>query len=142
MTMTFEIDQSAWPVCLVEVGGTMTAKEFDFYLSTFLEDLHKDGKRAYIFDMSRGWAPNSIQRKAQAKFFREKEDLLVDRVLGSAVVAPNAIARGVITAINWIQRYPVPVKVFSNRDDAAKQCMKWCRRAGVPLHPSKTILAM
>ena len=66
--------------------------------------------------------PTAAQRKQLADFMKtHAKDM--DAITGSAMVLDSALARGALTALNWLFRKPFPEKVFSSADPA----LEWLR---------------
>lgn len=53
--------------------------------------------------------------------------------VASATVLPNAVARGVYTALMWIWSPPFPVKAASTVDEGLDHCLAAIERAGLKL---------
>ncbi len=75
---------------------------------------------ALVFDFSLYDAKTSTpaKRRIFADGQRQMEAMLDEHCLGIGVVAPSAIMRGVITAVSWFHRPPVPLHVVSSLDAA------------------------
>lgn len=76
-----------------------------------------------VIDLAHGIsAPNARQRTAIATAVANVRHK--DRILGHAVVTNSAVARGVLTAINWLATArPFPEKVF----DAPRPALAWLK---------------
>ena len=61
---------------------------------------------------------SSVRRKVFVSWVRAHRDLIVRRIEAYAVVAPNTIQRGMITAVLWVLEPPITHRVFANAAEA------------------------
>ena len=73
---------------------------------------------AWIADLSQLRVVSSIQRKIFADHLKRFEPHDEKYNQGSAIVVPNALVRGVVTAVFWISPPKFPNKAFSDVDSA------------------------
>ncbi len=79
--------------------------------------------------------PTASQRRIAADWITKTLDLQREASLGGANVTPSAILRGIITAIQWVQRPPAPAEHFATRSEAMLQAIRWLDEGRVLLPP-------
>lgn len=77
--------------------------------------------------------PSASQRKLIADWFPSMKGRMEKVSLGTAMVMPNAMQRGAITALNWLIRPDVPMAAFEERAEALVWCREQLVKAGVPV---------
>lgn len=75
--------------------------------------------------------PTATQRARIARWQAEIEPLSGQYNVGSALVTPNTLVRGTLTAINWIQRPVTPQYYAPTIEDAYTWCIEQLARVGL-----------
>lgn len=80
-----------------------------------------DGKEPLVLhlDTLPGGTLSASQRRFISDFFSRHRDALSRQVVCCAVVAPNSLLRGILTAVNWLAPPPFLQKPFTDRTEAA-----------------------
>ena len=73
-----------------------------------------------MVDLSALKTPSAVQRRAFAEHLKRFEAHDVAYNQGSALIAPNAVVKGVLTAVFWLAPPKFPHQAFANEADAAR----------------------
>lgn len=114
------LDESRWPLVIVRIVGTPTDDELDAFLAESTVRLQRKEIQVSIIDVSRADRAPATQRRKQADWMRDHENLLRRRSAGMAYVITNPMVRGVLTAIMWLQPLPVEHTVVSTLEEAER----------------------
>ncbi len=119
------IDTSRPSLVVIRFDGVVDDEAFDRYL----KDIHEIGQRrgradfyALIIDGRGGGRPTPAQRHRQTEFIKLHHEVLTARCVGAAFVITSAVARGVLTALLWVQPLPYEHVVVGSVDDAENWC--------------------
>ena len=99
-------------------GEPFSQEVWDRRLQTAFDSSQPLTEKATLLTI--GWqsaAPPARARQQLAARLASSEQYL-RAIAGSAMVFDSKIARGTLTAINWIARKPYPEKVFGHLDEA------------------------
>ncbi len=93
----------------------------------------KDGSKVVIIsDMTRYTMPPATIRKALGE--RAKNDPNIPSILGYVNVVPNALLRGMVTAIQWLVGDGLrPVKTVATLQEGIKTAIQMLSNAGIEL---------
>jgi hypothetical protein len=91
---------------------------------------------AVLHDGVRAGGLSAEQRKHFTQHVAQYEQEIRRWVVASAAVAPSAVLRGVVAAMQWVAPSPCPFKAFSDRNAAEDWLLQALRRAGVWRPPS------
>jgi hypothetical protein len=128
-----------WPVIILDFPGKLlpdaALRDGLSHVTRLLEGAGESGEKTYgIVDLTRLalMAPPS-QRKIVGDWL--SRTLLLQKVvnLGIAAVTPSAVFRGLVTAIYWLARPPVPSVFVATRSAAFAEAVKAFDAARVPL---------
>ena len=119
---TIKMSGMTQPVAFVRFEGRATDDEFGDYLRAqnrmMQGRLDRHEQCVLVLDaIDSGGAPPS-QRKMQAEWLKANEHTIQQCSLGMAFVIRSPIVRGVMTAVLWLSRLPVPHKVTATVADA------------------------
>jgi hypothetical protein len=113
-----------WPIILLEFPERRFPDATFRDAMQFIEELMKDarsadGKTYQITDLTRmrELAPAS-QRKFASKWLASTFQLQRMVSIGASHVAPSTIVRGLITAIDWLQKSALPATYVATREEA------------------------
>jgi len=122
--MAYSFDFSDPRIFRVTFDGPHTDAEFLDYLAESSRHARvRSGRAAVLIDARKGAAMNARQRKQQADWQRENERVLRENTAGTAFVVSNAVIRGLLTAIFWLQPLPHEHLVTQSMEEAER----WCR---------------
>jgi hypothetical protein len=119
-------DESRWPIVIVKTPPHVVDA------ATF----HEECKRAFgyyergeafalIYDVRESPPLPAEQRRIVAEFTDRYSAQYPNVRMVTAIVVASAVQRGVVKAINWLTRQPVPVGVVGTVDEA----ITWCQHA-------------
>ena len=80
--------------------------------------------------------PNVVMRAKIGAWVRTQEPLVLEFSVGHATVITNPIARGAMTAINWLHKATAPQAYFGTMLGACDWCIDKLSAGGVPLTPA------
>ena len=116
------IDESEAPLYVVRFEGVPTDAQFKAYLDHVLRITQRGEMHAMVYDATlAGWIPPS-QRRLQADWMREHDQLNRDLTVCMSFVLPSPLLRGVLTAILWLQPMPCPHNVVSTLEAGLRFC--------------------
>lgn len=132
------IDTRDWPLILWESPAERVPDAASMQALGWIQELWKTtplGSKSFmVTDLSRmrDGAPAS-QRKHAADFMDQNRELQVRASAGGAIVAPSAIARGIITAVFWLKPSPVKSHVVATREEGLLYGIGVLESSGEPL---------
>jgi hypothetical protein len=111
------------PVLTVRFHGAASDDDFAAYLSEMERMMYKRTDRlAMILDARRASLAPATQRTMQASWLKTHEAAIRARSVGMSFIFSNAIIRGTMTAVFWLQRPPVPHHVAATELEARAWC--------------------
>jgi hypothetical protein len=127
-----KIDETMWPITVFSLGDTTTDDDWRRMLA------HYDAiyaRRQVFFTITNGVSirnlPSAGQRKLIAELARDRAAQAREWCIGSAVVLPSAVARGVMTAITWLAP-PVNEQTFHETyDEALREAVRALQAKGI-----------
>jgi hypothetical protein len=132
------IDDSHWPLVVFTFGGTVTAREIDHYLEG-MGRLFSTGERGIGLVLTDDLKPFDVALiRRLAQWNQANEARLRAQSIGTALVLPSPMVRGLLRAILWMHPIPQPYAVFSTTEEAMVWVRDMVRRAGIEMRPSFT----
>ncbi len=123
-------DDSRWPLLLLRLPGILSEQGHEECLTLFSNYLQRGEKFVLIVDLSRiGLVPLN-QRWRQLEWFDEHEQSLRELVLGGAIITTSPVVRLSISALLFFKPFPIPHRIFSNRDAAETWVAERLEEAG------------
>ncbi len=119
--MALIVDESAYPIIVVRFAETISEADWDEYLRLASKYVALEDGVVLVHDHLLGGTPNSTQRNHAAALFRDPR--VKKAVRGSAIVTRSAIVRGAATAVIWLVKQPVPMKMFA----ALPEAIDWAK---------------
>lgn len=113
----WEFDDTMWPLLRVSAPATHGDEDFDSYLALLARYRQLGQSYAILYNLGGGKGLTAGQRAKQAAYIAESVTA-GSKLAGVAFIAHNAVQRGVLTAIFWIQKMPWPTKVFGSTEAA------------------------
>jgi hypothetical protein len=105
-----------WAVSPSEVSDDI----IDAILAELVAQLARDTPYVLIFDLTHAGVPNALHRRKLAAHIRDNTPRIRRCVRGVGVILTSPLVRGIVTAIFWIARPPVPYQLFASRADAPR----------------------
>lgn len=130
----FVLDTTKWPLAVVHAAKReVSDAEIEEFFGEQRAMLAR-GERYVEMAQTDGvhMIPPS-QRRRMADFLRETDPLATQLCAGLAVVIPNAILRGGMTAIFWIFRPSYPIKAVASVAEGAAYLLEVAEASGLPL---------
>lgn len=127
-----EYDTTHWPLALLVLPANM--KELDLEpLARSLERLFARRERFVSLTDASVVAslPDAKGRSALGAWTKSIEPLSKRWLVANALVVPSPIARGVLTAIQWIAPPVVPTAACASAEDACRHLAEHARREGL-----------
>jgi hypothetical protein len=129
-------DHRYLPILIGHVVGEASMPAVDFFFTVrdaALMAAAKDGSKVVIIsDMTRYTMPPATIRKALGE--RAKNDPNIPSILGYVNVVPNALLRGMVTAIQWLVGDGLrPVKTVATLQEGIKTAIQMLSNAGIEL---------
>lgn len=113
-----EVEEARWPLVVVRwPDGPITDEAIERYLRVAIGHM-KRGRHFVLHLTVRVAGLDARQRRTFAEHIELHRSTLKAKVGGAAIVVDSAIARGVITAVNWIAPPPFPQRVFATEGEA------------------------
>jgi hypothetical protein len=131
------IDVSRHPIVVVTFDGLATDREFEEYLAAMTKlVLDRRQPNVTILDARASGRSPATQRKKQADWLKQHDQLLRRYSLGTAFVITSPLVRGVLTAILWVQPMSTPHTVVATLDEADRWAREKLREAGIAVPAS------
>jgi hypothetical protein len=132
-------DDSQWPLLAVTFTGTISAQEFDTYMSKMAASLSRGEKYLFLLD-TRGLStsPAMEQRQRLVDWVKQNEPLLRQRILGSAFVITSPFIRLALNIMCQLKPLPCPHTIAGDMKVARAWSAERFRAAG--LKPPSALL--
>jgi hypothetical protein len=108
---------------VVTPPAQLTDALVDALLSELAEHLLRGEPYVLLFDLSATGLPNATQRRKLAEHMATHEAIIRNVVRGIAIVAPNPLVRGMVTALFWV----VPPPIASHMCGSHAEALEWAR---------------
>ncbi len=119
----FEVDYTEWPTVFVTFTGSPDEAQFEKYIEALGLIYENEQKVALVLDgRAVEHIPASCIRR-QARFLKEKGDLIRTWNVGTGIVVDSSVLRAVLRAVFAITPMPCEYRVFA--EPTAAQV--WCR---------------
>lgn len=113
-----KIDESRWPLVVVDWVGEVTFEEIDHHFDGMRALVERREPFVVVVDMKAVEGQTARHRQHGGQRLRELGDLASGVVIAAAHVVRSRLVRGALTAVYWIASPPFPTKVFTDRTDA------------------------
>ncbi len=121
-----QFDESRWPIVIVKTPTQlMDAAAFDDHCKKSFGYYDRGQSFALVFDVRESPALPAEQRRAIAEITDRRSAAHPNVHMVTAIVVASAVQRGVVKAITWLTRQPVPIEIVGTVD----QAIAWCERA-------------
>ena len=123
MTALRWIDTSRPQKWICVLPERLTVEEFTEEFGGAMESLQRlppDRRLVVLTDLTQLTSSDSRRRQRAAQFMRDYKVVLRRHVVAWGFVAAG-VMRGALTAIGWLNAFPVPMSVFATRSD----CETW-----------------
>ena len=123
MTALRWIDTSRPEKWICVLPARLTVEEFTEEFGEAMESLRRlapHQRLVVLTDLTQLAASDSRRRQRAAQFMKDNKVVLRQHVIAWGFVAAG-VMRGALTAIGWLNAFPVPMSVFATRRD----CENW-----------------
>ena len=135
--MPYKLSLDCEPIVLVEIRGEL----FDEELSSMTRDvtramqehLARRVRTVVIVDLSEAPHITPRQRRLVGEWRAEVRDLTRQIAVAMAMVVTSQMVRGVLTAISWFQKEPVPVCYVKTLAEALRWAIAQCDTEGIEI---------
>jgi hypothetical protein len=128
----WQADASRHPLIVVHLVGADGIRQPDPQSLIRIVDglIERRERVVVVYDLT-GAKPDAQRRQLLVTWLRKNSEKLSRYVIGSAIVAPTALHRGVLVSTFWFIRPKAPVEVFGHRDAATQWAIDQGQRAGL-----------
>ena len=107
-------DESRWPVVIVTPPPTpLDEAGLEAHCKQAFGYFERGQSFAWVFDVRKAAQLTASQRRIIAEATDASRMRHPDLSCAAAVILSSAVQRGVVKAINWMTRQPVPTEVFA-----------------------------
>jgi hypothetical protein len=124
------VDDSLWPLLIVEIRGTVPLARFEEYLAQRLTYLQRPEKHVTLFDMRHAPMLSSKLRHLQSEWLKQHGALLDAQMLGHALVITSPLLRLTMSTFLKVRPRNAPYLVTPHLNDAAHWCLEALEEAG------------
>jgi hypothetical protein len=118
-------DESRWPVVVVKTPPQiMDDRAFEEQCKQSFSYFDRGQSFGLVFDVRESPTLSAERRRFIAELTDRRMAQHPDVRLVTAVVVSNAIQRGVVKAIAWLTRQPVPIEVVTTVGEGIAWCQK------------------
>jgi hypothetical protein len=107
------------PLLVVHPPAQLSDVIVDTVLAELEAHLQCGDPYVLVFDLSTTGMPTPTQRRKLAEHMTTHEAAIRQRVMGLAIVAPNAVVRGIVTALFWLATPPIQHCLCASRSEAS-----------------------
>jgi hypothetical protein len=128
----WQADASRYPLIVVQLVGADGIQQPDPQSLIRIVDglIEKRERVVVVYDLTDS-KPDAKRRRLLVLWLRKNSEKLSRYVIGSAIVAPTALHRGVLVSTFWFIKPKAPVEVFGHRDAAINWAIDQGQRAGL-----------
>ncbi len=132
---TVAFDESTWPVVIMRCPVSLSKDSPREIVHGLERILSRRDRFVLLIDTTLVKAiPDAAWRKALSDWANDPDtQRKTGRYsLGTALIMPSPMVRGIFTAISWVVKHPSPQYAARNMADAVSWCCEQVARAGVP----------
>lgn len=125
-----------WPLAVATFSDGFADDDYDAMFAHFNEAFARRERFVTLNDVrAQKSMPNAKQRARVAEWTRKIEPLIAQYSLGYAIVVLSPIARGALTAIDWLNPPKCPQAYFGTMTAACDWCIDRLRSGGGDIDP-------
>lgn len=124
--------EDRWPIVIVSFGGQCTDREFADYLAQLDAYYTRAQKMAVILHTLPGYTPRRVDDQAQARWLKERRELLKQYCVGTSFVFHSMAMRFLLSAVFVVQPLPMPYQVCATLEEALRWSRDRLLACGVP----------
>jgi hypothetical protein len=111
-----EVDRRRYPLVVLHIGRTYSEAAWE-EMGARLVELVCQGPYGLISDTRGSAIPTPLQRRWVSRYYERYDREVRANLLAAAVVGDSLVARGVLTALQWLRPLPHPLRVFATLSD-------------------------
>jgi len=136
MESAIAVDTRLWPLLLITFRGSPEDADWERMFASY-EECYRRAEPFHIINDGVGIrsTPSPRQRQLVATKAREHEAMSKAWVVGSATVVPNAVLRGIVTAITWLAPPVYALSLCATLPEAVDIAFGRLRARGIPIGP-------
>jgi hypothetical protein len=128
------VDLSLWPLALVEMGGVMREEDGTRMLEAYEQFYARRERFQVLTDNTELRSfPGAAFRKKLADASKLQDEQAKRWLIGSAVVMPNPIVRGALTAFHWIAPPVYKITVHKTRLEGLDEVIRTFEAHKIPV---------
>ena len=121
-----ECDESRWPVVVLTPSREpVDAKGFEEHCRKMFSYFDRGQSFGIVLDVRNSEPLTADRRRLVAEFSDRRIAQHPNVRMVMAIVVASSIQRGVVKAVNWLMRQPVPTEVVGTVEEG----IRWCQRA-------------
>jgi hypothetical protein len=126
-----------WPIVVLTAGDNPSDAEYEAMFADWEKVYTRRERFVSLVDAreAKSMVP-AKQRAKLAAWAREIEPLTAEFLLGSAKVIVNPLARGAMTAVQWLHKPKAPELICATMLEACDFCIARLDEARIPLTPA------
>jgi hypothetical protein len=117
------VDRRRYPLVVMRFGRTFSDAAWQ-EMAEHLVDLVKQGPYGLVSDTRGSATPTPLQRRWVSRYYAEHDREIRANLLAAAVVGDSVIARGVLTALQWLRPLPHPLQVVATLSEGEEWVLK------------------
>ena len=110
----WEIRRQPNNIYVITFLEVMTDPEYKEHLRAFTAIFDATGPLALVFDGTNARGQPASQRRMMAEWIKANRATLQSKCVALALITPNPLVRGLVTAIFWVSPPPVEHAFFSS----------------------------
>jgi hypothetical protein len=132
----FDLSFECWPLAVATFGDAFADADYDAMFAQFDVAFARRERFVTLNDVrAQKSMPSAKHRARVAEWTRSVEPLIRQYSLGYALVVLSPIARGALTAIDWLNPPKCPQAYFAAMPAACDWCIERLRSRNLPLEP-------
>jgi len=137
--MPYKLSLDCEPIVLVEIRGELFNEELFLMTREVTRTMQGHSaqgvRQVVIVDLSDAPYITPRQRRLVGEWRAEVRDLTRQIAVGMAMVVTSQTVRGILTAISWFQKEPVPVCYVKTQAEALRWAIAQCDAEGIEIPP-------
>ena len=117
------VDDSLWPLLIVQIRGTVPPARFEEYLAQRLTYLQRPERHVTLFDMRHAPMLSSEIRQLQTRMTEPHASLLDSQMIGYAMVITSPFLRLMMSTFLKVRPRNAPYIVTPHLNEAARWCL-------------------
>jgi len=131
-----QIDDKRWPLVVTVLRDCIREDDVKTMLARYDAMLRLRQRYVALVDLSdMARPPGAAERRAIADWSKARDQELSAYSLGYAIIVPNTMIRGALTALTWLHKTASPEVFVPDAERALAWCVGALEKAYVPVSP-------